>query len=210
VGTLVTLWVPVVWLRYFLPTALGVGILFGIGFGGVVQCVQRRMELMRGTWPPGVRWWRIVLVTAVLGLASYGTYRVVDPTLLDPFRVAIPLDRALVDAYRQAAIENPDSSLRHRRLGNLLFLIGEGKAGVHELELAVQALPKDSGRREIDVQRAVALHDLARASARTGAGETWALSQREYRRVVAALRDAVQDPHVRGEFDRVLAEGSND
>ena len=206
VGTLVTLWVPVVWLRYFLPTALGVGILFGIGFGGLVQCVQRRMELMRGTWPPGVRWWRVALVTAVLGLVSYGTYRVVDPTLLDPFRVAIPLDRALVDAYRRAARENPDSSLRHRRLGNLLFMIGEGKAGVHELELAVQTLPKDSGRREIEVQRAVALHDLARASARTGAGETWSLSLREYLRVVAALRDEVQDPHVRGEFERILVE----
>jgi len=206
VGVLVTLWVPVVWARYFLPVALGVGILFGLGFGGLALCVQRRMELMRGTWPPGVRWWRVALAGALLGLAAFGSFRVMDPTLLDPFRVAMPVDRALVDANRRAARENPNSSLRHRRLGNLLFVIGEGKPGVRELELALKALPEDSGKRTIEVQRAVVLQDLTRASARSGAGETWALSLREYLRVVRALRDEVQDPHVRAEFDRVLAE----
>ena len=62
------------------------------------------------------------------------------------------------------------------------------------------------GGTEIEVQRAVALYDLVRVSARSGAGETWALSLREYLRIVTSLRDEVKDPHVRGEFDRVLGE----
>ena len=206
VVVLVTLWVPVVWLRYFLPTALGVGILFGLGFGGVMQCVQRRMELMRGTWPPRVRWWRVALTVAVLGIAAYGTFRLLDPTLLDPFRAGVPVDRALVDAHHRAVRENPESSLRHRRLGNLLYVIGQGNAAVQELKKAVQLLPEESGVREIEVQRAVALYDLTRTSARAGEGEIWALSLREYLGIVTALRDQMNDPHVRREFDKVLAE----
>jgi hypothetical protein len=152
---------------------------------------------------------RVVVVAAVLALATAGTFRVVDPTLLDPWRLGVPIDRAMLDAHRRAARLHPESSLRHRRLGNLLYFAGDAVGAVRELELAVKALPAVSHKRASAVQRAVVLHDLARASAGAGAEQQRAAAMAEHLRIVTELRDGVRDPHVRGEFDRVLRERSS-
>jgi tetratricopeptide (TPR) repeat protein len=196
VTLLVTAWAPLARIRYFLPPALAVGILFAIGFAGVSMLLLRR-AFDRG---------RIAIAAIALALGTAGVYGVVDPTVLDLQRLGVPVSREGLEAYRDSASRHPDSSLRHRRLGFLLMYAGEPESAVDELNVALQLLPTETRDVKIAVQRAITAYDLARAYARAGDHQRSLAALRQHLSIVNELRGRVLDPYVRREFDAVIAE----
>jgi hypothetical protein len=206
VALLVTAWAPLAWTRYFLPPALGVGILFGVAVAAVLALSRRGVELLRSPEHLSVHWGPVAVAALVLGFGIGWTYWVVDPTVLDFRRLGVPVDLENLQAHRKAVLLHPDSSVRHRRLGTLLLYAGDAEGAARELTEALRALPSDSDRPKIAVQRAIALFDLARASAYAGDAKQSDAALGEHLRIVEGLRDRARDPHVRHEFDRVIAE----
>jgi len=208
VTVLVTVWAPLARVRYFLPPAVGVGILFGIGVAGVPALLRQAVGLLRDSRRPAVgrAWVAGVVLALVLGIAV--TYRIVDPTLLDPQRLGVAVNHESLQAYRDGASRHPGSSLRQRRLGVILMYAGDPLGAMDALTEALEALPAGTGDVEVSVQRAVTLFDLARASARAGEHERSLQALRDHLSLVNALRGRARDPFVRREFDAVIAERS--
>jgi hypothetical protein len=197
--------VPIARQRYFLPCILAVILPLAIATGRGRALVDAAWEFASRAEGSVRRATRLVAVVGLLLVCVGMTFWAADWTLVDPWRMGVPIGGDAVEAYRAAVLAEPESPARQRRLAEVLLQRGDWHGAAEEFETALRLLP-ERGDASADVLRTTLLFQLSRA--RAGSGDR-ALARETLNRHLDALRTLrdhmkSDDAFVRREFERTL------
>jgi len=208
----IALWLPLVWRRYLLFPYVPICLTTALGWVNSPRVFRRVVDaLTRGA--PRAERRSAVGEFAVVAVAWYVltmTSWVIAPELLDP-STAPAVDSHRQEEWYRSALRGgrSDSPALYRNYALVLMRLNRPKEAAAHLQKALDLLARRAGDgAAVTVQRGRVLYDLTRAKLdmgdRLGAMETFG----QYVVAVRTLRDTTRsnDPKVRSEYDRTIAE----
>jgi len=209
--TVLTVWMPLSYDRYFLPPYLPICLTTAIGLVSLPRAVQSLGNAVNGS-VTGRRRTRVVVESlSAVGLCALllVVYWRVAPPLSNPGAYPKALAAARYQDYADAVDARPDSPTLRHHFGLVLLRLGKRELAIEQLRTALELLSsRPADATETLVRRAVILSVLAHVHLATGDRKAAGQAIQERITLIRKLRDRMvcKDPHVRGWFDQMIAQ----